>query len=153
MLGYLSYHLWRKSMKKWFLSLLTIFICSISFSAQKTPHTHPGLSKDSKPALIQSIPTCLIKITNDSHYDIIVSGQFDDGAYLQPFVIQPYEMPHYISLYYFNICHGVMDVQIETNYGLKLYDQPTYVNSKILIKSGWLNPYTILEKKSPEMKK
>ncbi len=139
-------------MKKWILSLVAVFICSVSFGSQETTHTHPGLTKDPKPSSLQSIPTCLIKITNDSHYDIIVSGQFDDGTYLQPFVIEPYEMPHYISLFYFNICHGVMDMQIETNYGLKLYAQPTYVNSKILIKSGWLNPYSILEKASPDLK-
>jgi len=139
-------------MKKLILSLVIMLICNISFASQGITHSHPGLTKDSKSSSLQSIPTCLIKITNDSHYDIIVSGQFDDGTYLQPFVIQAYETPHYVSLFYFNICHGVMDMQIETNYGLKLYAQPTYVNSKILIKSGWLNPYSILEKASPNLK-
>ena len=140
-------------MKKLILSLVAILICNVSFSSKEITHTHPGLTKDSAPPSLQSIPSCLIKITNDSHHDIIVSGQFDDGTYLQPFLIEPYEAPHYISLFYYNICHGVMDMQIETNYGLKLYAQPTYVNSKILIKSGWLNPYTLLEQWSPELKK
>ena len=69
----------------------------------------------------------------------------NDGSMLEPFMIYAYEAPHFISLYYFNICHGVMDIEINTTNGLRLYDQETYVNSKIRVKSGWLNPYIVLE--------
>lgn len=133
-------------MKKLLLSLASIFLTNIAIALPTTIHTHRGIEQAPKPEKIQlSASSCLIKITNDSHYDVIVSGRFDDGSMLEPFMIYAYENPHFISLYYYNICHGVMDIEINTSYGLKLYDQETYVNSKIRVKSGWLNPYIVLE--------
>ena len=96
--------------------------------------------------VLKGTATCLIKITNDSEHNLLISGQFDDGAPLTPFMLYAYESPQFISLYYYNICHGIMNIRIDTEKGLKLYDQETYVNSKIRIKSGWLNPYIVLEK-------
>lgn len=133
-------------MKKWIITIVSGLICTLSSYANSQTHFYPQ-SKLSIQENLKSSSTCLIKITNDSEQNIIVSGEFDDGSHLTPFIIYAYEVPQYISLFYFNICHGIMNVRIETDRGLKLYDQETYVNSKIRIKSGWLNPYIVLENK------
>jgi hypothetical protein len=134
-------------MKKIFLSVISGLILSLSCNASSNLHFNPKSTEtNSKKIALKGTSACLIKITNDSEHNILVSGRFDDGNYLTPFVIYAYEDPQYISLFYYSICHGVMDVRIETSSGLKLYDQETYVNSKIRIKSGWFNPYIVLEK-------
>jgi hypothetical protein len=130
-------------MKKWIISIVSGLICNFSCYANTQTHFYPQSTHDLN---LGSSATCLIKITNDSEQNIIVSGEFDDGSHLTPFIVYAYEVPQYISLFYFNICHGIMNIRIETERGLKLYDQDTYVNSKIRIKSGWLNPYIVLEK-------
>ena len=153
----LRHHSGDNSMKKWIVGVITGIITNMSFaSIGMTTHSHPDFAKlttkqINAPKLAAA--TCLIKITNDSHSDIVVSGRFDDGSALQPFMIYAYENPHFISLFYYNICHGVMNLQIDTTDGMKLYDQDTYVNSRIRIKSGWLNPYIILEKPVPVVQK
>ncbi len=131
-------------MKKNLIGILLAFVVQCSFALDGTIHAYPG-SKSSKE--LQSSPTCLIKITNDSHDDILVYGTYDDGATLRPFVIYAYEMPHYISLYNDNVgfCHSGMDIGIETTSGLRLYRAYTWVNSRIRIVSGWFKPYIILD--------
>ncbi len=111
------------------------------FALDGTLHSYPGDKKT------QTSPTCLIKITNDSHDDILVYGTYDDGVPLRPFVIYAYEMPHYISLYNENVgfCHSGMEIGIETASGLKLYRAYTWVNARIRIVSGWLKPYIIVD--------
>ena len=126
------------------LLMLALTACC-SFALDGTVNPYPG-SKAANPASKGS-PTCLIKITNDSHDDIMVYGTFDDGAPLHPFMIYAYEMPHYISLYNENVgfCHSGMDLGIETASGLRLYRSYTWVNTKIRIVSGWFKPYIIVD--------
>ena len=129
--------------KKWLACILGMILLNLSFAATSSTHYYPQVAKVDKSEF--SSP-CLIKISNDSQYDILVTGTFDDGSHLDPFIIYAFEQPQFISLYYYNICHGLMSIGIETTSGLKLYQQETYVNSRIRIKSGWLSPYVILEK-------
>lgn len=136
-----------KNMKKWAISIASLALFNLSFAAASNTHFYPKLSANDKTAF--SSP-CLIKISNDSQYDLLISGSFDDESALTPFIIYAYEQPQFISLYYYNLCHGIMGIRIETTSGMKLYQQETYVNSRIRIKSGWLSPYVILEKSKPE---
>jgi hypothetical protein len=130
-------------MKKWLMTIASLALFNISFAAPSNIHFYPELAANDKTTF--SSP-CLIKISNDSQYDLLITGTFDDGSSLAPFIIYAYEQPQFISLYYFNLCHGIMGVGIETTSGMKLYQQETYVNSRIRIKSGWLSPYVIFEK-------
>lgn len=135
-------------MKRILLGIFFGCIIHVSSYAASNVHFYPkDLSIDHNSAKLTGTAACLIKISNDSEQNIIVSGRFDDGNYLNPFIIYAYEEPQYISLFYYGICHGIMDLRIDTTSGLKLYEQETYVNSKIRIKSGWFNPYIILEKR------
>jgi hypothetical protein len=130
-------------MKKWLLSFTAFILMNSSIAANTNAHFYPQVANNEK---LELSSPCLIKITNDSQYDILITGVFDDGSPLSPFIIYAYEQPQFISLFYYNICHGIMNIGIETTSGLKLYQQETYVNSRIRIKSGWLNPYVIFEK-------
>jgi hypothetical protein len=133
-------------MKKWIVSMISPLLFSFSSYANHQLHAYPNSHLSQSHQNLLGAATCLIKITNDSEQNILVSGQFEDGSHLNPFIIYAYESPQYISLYYYNSCHGIMSIRIETDKGLKLYDQETYVNSRIKIKSGWLNPYIVLER-------
>jgi hypothetical protein len=139
-------------MKKWFISIIAGIISNLSFASAGITHSHPQTINQKLSAPNLEAASCLIKITNNSHSDITVSGRFDDGSMMQPFMIYAYENPHFISLFYYNICHGVMNLQIDTTNGMRLYDQETYVNSRIRIKAGWLNPYIVLENPIPVIK-
>jgi len=128
-------------MRKKLLVFFAGLIFNAAFALNGTMHAYPGNKKT------EGSPTCLIKITNDSHDDIVVYGTYDDGVPLRPFIIYAYEMPHYISLYNENVgfCHSGMDLGIETASGLKIYNAYTWVNARIRIVSGWLKPYIIVD--------
>jgi hypothetical protein len=137
-------------MKKWILTIATMILFNLCFAADTNTHFYPLNPPSNKPEFTSP---CLIKISNDSQYDILISGMFDDNSQMPPFIIYAFEQPQFISLYYYNLCHGIMHIGIETTSGIKLYQQETYVNSRIRIKSGWLSPYVILEKsKTPSLK-
>ena len=72
-------------MRKKFLGLLLAVLVNSSFALDGTLHPYPGSKSSNQDS--KSSPTCLIKITNDSHDDIVVYGTFDDGVPLRPFVI------------------------------------------------------------------
>jgi len=131
-------------MKK-IISVLLFLSVSCAFALEGTVHDYPGNKRTSQ--ALQSSPTCLIKISNDSNEDIVVYGTFDDGVPLRPFLIYAYETPHYISLYNENVgfCHSGMDIGIETASGTKVYQAYTWVNAKIRVVSGWFKPYFIME--------
>jgi hypothetical protein len=143
------HHQGDNSMKKWIISVIAGIITNMSFASAGITHSHPQTINQKLSAPNLQAAACLIKITNDSNSDITVSGRFDDGSMMQPFMIFAYENPHFISLFYYNICHGVMNLQIDTTNGKRLYDQETYVNSRIRIKSGWFEPFIILENPIP----
>lgn len=128
-------------MRKKLIGIFAALLINGAFALDGTLHSYPGDKKN------PTSPTCLIKITNDSHDDIHVYGTYDDGVPLRPFVIYAYEMPHYISLYNENVgfCHSGMEIGIETASGLKLYRTYTWVNARIRIVSGWLKPYIIVD--------
>lgn len=130
-------------MKTWLISLSSMLILNAALALNPNVHYYPQFLEDPKPSM--SSP-CLIKISNDTQYDLLITGSFDDGSPLAPFIIYAFEQPQFISLFYYSICHGIMNIGIETTSGLKLYQQETYVNSRIRVKSGWLNPYVIFEK-------
>ncbi|NBX85612.1 MAG: hypothetical protein EBQ95_08430 [Gammaproteobacteria bacterium] len=136
-------------MKNWILALAVSLIASTSFATSSQYHLYPNskiedIPKSSKNAS-KSAPTCLIKITNDSHDDILVYGTFDDGTPLQPFIIYAYESSHYISLFYYGFCHAGMDINIDTTSGLRLYNQYTWVNTRLRIMQGWFKPYIVMD--------
>jgi hypothetical protein len=145
MIGCVNFKSGGPKMRKNFLGLLLAVLVNCSFALDGTLHPYPD-SKSSKQNT-KSSPTCLIKITNDSHDDIVVYGTYDDGVPLHPFMIYAYEMPHYISLYNENVgfCHSGMDIGIETTSGLRLYRAYTWVNTRIRIVSGWFKPYIIMD--------
>lgn len=82
----------------------------------------------------QIIDDCDIKIINQSHYDVIISGGIDNMT-LQPFVIYSYELPHYISLYYYGYCYQGMFIHIDTARGMPVYDRYTPVGTTLYIRS------------------
>jgi hypothetical protein len=136
-------------MKNLILLLVVSLIASTSFATSAQYHLYPNakiedIKKSSKNTL-KAAPSCLIKITNDSHDDILVYGTFDDGTPLQPFMIYAYESSHYISLFYYGFCHAGMDVNIDTTSGLRLYNQYTWVNTRLRIVQGWFKPYIVMD--------
>lgn len=74
---------------------------------------------------------CQIEIINDSFSDVRVFGTFDDGSGIS-FDIYRYEMPHYISLFYYSYCHDGMYITIQNPYSV-LYSGWTNVNSTIRV--------------------
>lgn len=136
-------------MKNWILGFVVSLIVSASFATSPQYHLYPNTKSEetnkSSELKAKSAPTCLIKITNDSHDDILVYGTFDDGTPLQPFIIYAYESSHYISLFYYGFCHAGMDINIDTTSGLRLYNQYTWVNSRLRIVQGWFKPYIVMD--------
>ena len=136
-------------MKNWIFVLVVSLIASTSFATSPQYHLYPNAKiEDQKKSIkntSKSAPTCLIKITNDSHDDILVYGTFDDGTPLQPFIIYAYESSHYISLFYYGFCHAGMDINIDTTSGLRLYNQYTWVNTRLRIVQGWFKPYIVMD--------
>jgi hypothetical protein len=76
---------------------------------------------------------CEIEIINQSYDDIRVTGVFEDGTMLRPFIIYSYESPHYISLYYYGYCHRGMDLDIDSLDGYHLYGGYTRRQSSIRV--------------------
>lgn len=141
-------------MKKIILMLLFSGVIFPVYAQSKNLHAYPIDGSDKKLQVssnIKTAPSCLIKISNDSHDDIMVYGTFDDGTILEPFMIYAYENPHYISLFYYNFCHAGMDIGINTLSGLNLYHDYTWVNSRLRIVSGWFKPYLVMEAKGPRV--
>ena len=139
-------------MKKILVAVLFSLVIFPAYSQSKNQHVYPqDLTQKSQAesSKIKSAPSCLIKISNDSHDDVLVYGMFDDGTPLEPFIIYAYENPHYISLFYYNFCHAGMDIGIDTLSGLHLYHDYTWVNSRLRIVSGWFKPYLVMEAKGP----
>jgi len=68
---------------------------------------------------------CEIEVINQSYRDVLVSGTFDDGYPLDPFILYSFELPHYISLFYNGYCHYGMDLYIDSAYGYPLYSAYT----------------------------
>ena len=141
-------------MKKIMMSILFCIVIFPGYAQSKNMHVFQldSTKKKTQEALnIKAVPTCLIKISNDSHDDILVYGNFDDGTPLEPFIIYAYENPHFISLFYYNFCHAGMDIGIDTLSGLRLYHDYTWVNSRLRIVSGWFKPYIVMEAKGPKV--
>lgn len=136
-------------MKKWLLGIVISLIAFTSFASTSQYHLYPKAKiedlKLNTNNNAKAAPSCLIKITNDSHDDILIYGTFDDGTPLQPFIIYAYESSHYISLFYYGFCHAGMDINIETTSGLRLYNQYTWVNTRLRIVSGWFKPYIVMD--------
>ena len=134
-------------MKNILVALLVGILSTVSFANEDAIHMHPSVSAKSSPSgkALQT-PTCMIKIVNDSHDDIIVYGTFDDGVVMTPFVVYAYENPHYILLDYNGFCHAGMDIGIDTTDGQHLYRDYTWVNSRLRILSGWFKPYIVLDR-------
>lgn len=76
---------------------------------------------------------CEIEIINSSYDNVTVYGRFDDGSRLSPFDIYSYEIPHYISLYYYGYCHSNMYLDIVTFNGYHIYSGYTAVNSTVRV--------------------
>jgi len=141
-------------MKKIILVLMFSAVIFPVYAKSKNLHAYPINGPDNQLHALsnaKAAPSCLIKISNDSHDDIMVYGTFDDGAILEPFIIYAYETPHFISLFYYNFCHAGMDIGINTLSGLNLYHDYTWVNSRLRIVSGWFKPYLVMEAKGPRV--
>lgn len=140
-------------MKKIIMAILFSVVIFPVHAQSKNLHGFPldlGKNKPLAVSKAKASPSCLIKISNDSHDDILVYGTFDDGSLLEPFIIYAYENPHFISLFYYNFCHAGMDIGIDTLSGLHLYHDYTWVNSRLRIVSGWFKPYIVMEAKGPK---
>lgn len=82
---------------------------------------------------------CEIEIVNQRYEDIIVSGSFEDGAPLTPFVYYSYGNPQYISLIYRDpngmvTCHGSMYLNVVNYYNVQLMGRYVYRDSTIFIR-------------------
>lgn len=82
---------------------------------------------------------CEIEIVNQRYEDIIVSGSFEDGAPMSPFVFYSYSAPHYISLIYRDpnglvTCHGSMYLNVVNYYNQPLMSGYAYRDSTIFIR-------------------
>lgn len=100
-------------MKK--IAFLGLLLSSTVFATNL--HVHP--QHDPKDASFKkekmSYPGyCQLEVLNTLPVAFYVNGQFDDGSYLPPFYVNPYEPPHYISLYYHGYCHQSMQLSITT---------------------------------------
>ena len=82
-------------------------------------HLHPQANDaDKKVSATQGSKTvnfCGIEISNTSNYTVHVSGVFDDNTRLDDFNVYPYEVPHFIDLYYYGYCHASMYIRIQSN--------------------------------------
>ena len=138
-------------MKKIILTLLFSVGIFPAYAQIKNLHVFPLDTTDKQQKTPIASPSCLIKISNDSHDDVMIYGTFDDGAVLDSFIIYAYENPHFISLFYYNFCHAGMDIAIYTLSGSNLYHDYTWVNSRLRIVSGWFKPYFVMEAKGPRV--
>ncbi|OGV51977.1 MAG: hypothetical protein A3F46_07185 [Legionellales bacterium RIFCSPHIGHO2_12_FULL_42_9] len=118
---------------KSFLLLLCLSVCSLGYADNR--HVHPQSGNQAVNSAVKNAMTpgyCQVEIINDSNQYVTVSGRFDDGAPLQPFNIYPHEIPHYISLFYYNFCHQSMYLSITSN-GYVVFGGYANVNSTIHI--------------------
>lgn len=125
---------------------------ALSLSAHAADvHYHPKSSaklvkemKQSADASVQPVKPgwpgpCEIEIVNQRYQDVIVSGSFEDGAPLTPFVFYSYSAPHYISLVYRDpnglvTCHGSMYLNVVDYYNMPLISGYAYRDSTIFIR-------------------
>lgn len=120
------------------LKSLIFSVCvALGFPAfANTPHLHPEANKDTASANTPNLKVpgfCEIEVVNNSFDDVTVYGLFDDGAPLRPFTVYAYEMPHYISLYYYGYCHAGMQIAVDTRDGFPIYSRYTLTNSTVYI--------------------
>ncbi len=118
---------------KSFLLLVCLSLCSLGYAENR--HIHPQATDQTINSTVKNAMYpgyCQIEIINDSYQNVLVSGQFDDGAALSPFNIYPHEIPHYVSLFYYNYCHANMYLSITSN-GYVIYSGYANVGSTIRI--------------------
>ena len=102
------------------LKSLFFFAClSVCFLGHaENRHVHPDAVNHAGTTATKNAMSpgyCQIEVINDSNQYVTVSGQFDDNTPLAPFNIYAHEIPHYISLYYYNYCHANMYLYITSN--------------------------------------
>jgi hypothetical protein len=101
-------------------------------------HYNPSVTDSEKQSIAHNTMApgpCEIEIINDSSYDLMVYGRFDNNLYLIPFLLKYWGAPQRISLYYNNVCHLGMDFYIETTSGTVKYNGYTPVEKTIRVKN------------------
>lgn len=129
-----------------------LFGTALSLSAQSADvHYHPKsspklvkkIAQSAEPAMQSVKPNwpgpCEVEIVNQRYEDIIVSGSFEDGAPMSPFVYYSYSGPHYVSLIYPDpngmvTCHGSIYLNIINYHNAPLMSGYAYRDSTIFIR-------------------
>jgi len=113
-------------------SLIGLLLATATQASALTNHHVFGTDTSAK---AQNPGYCEIEIINRSMEDVVVSGGLDSNVSLRPFVVYSYELPHYISLYYYGYCYSGMFLHIDTTSGRPIYDRYTPVGSTLYVRS------------------
>ena len=118
--------------------LLLSCLCFLPASFAGNIHFNPQITETEKQSIANQLGApgpCQIEIINNSSYDLMVYGRFDNDVYLIPFLMKYWGASQYVSLYYNNFCHLGMDFYIETTDGKVKYNGYTPVGKTINIKN------------------
>lgn len=118
--------------------------CMMGFSsaliaAPQHMHTQKADSKLTSSYAPTWANDCEIEIINRSYVDVRVSGMFDDGESLRPFITYSFGVPEYITLYYDGYCHDGMELDIDSVYGRHIYAGYVRGGQTVTIRPSFMN--------------
>ena len=88
--------------------LITACLLVVPASFANNLHFNPKVTETEKQSMANNLSApgpCQIEIINDSSYDLMVYGRFDNDLYLVPFLFKYWGAPQYVTLFYNNFCH------------------------------------------------
>lgn len=144
---------------KWLLLIGCLGLSTLSFA--DNIHVHPPM-RMSDSQLADKKPTtlgyCQIEIVNGTSDNLLVSGYFDDGYYLDPFFVYGVNRSGflgYVSLYYYNInyadfiCNDSMTLYIDNTYTKRrIYSRRVGVGTSLVVNSSFNGAGPQIEEKA-----